>query len=600
MRPADLNSTWAELLIGRLAASGVRSVVVSPGARSAPLVLAAARTPGLTMQVLVDERSAAFFALGQARVTGRPSLLICTSGTAGAHYLPALIEASESGTPLLALTADRPPELHHRGAPQTIDQAKLYGGHVRRSFEVGPPEDDRRALEGTASVAALAVATTLAPNPGPVHLNAWLRRPLEPQATLNDADAALRASVAAIAERPLVRRFPPYRAPSPAALAELVDVCRRTPQGLIVCGPGPLGQSALAAPVSRLSRATGYPILAEATSQLRFRGGAPTEGFHCDFFDPLLRSAAWLARRRPALVLQVGRPPTSKGFELLLAGHPDIQRWVLAAHGWNDPYNQATGIIAADLTLSLESLSRLLGDAPLRAERAEWAQFWAAADRAAGAAVDELLADPALDAGEARVVRRVVEAAPADSLLFPGNSLPVREVDLFCPGSSARRRVLHQKGANGVDGLVSGAAGAASVSVAGAAVTLLMGDVACLHDLGGLAAAADLAADLRIVVINNGGGRLFELQALAALPDLRALFDKCFLTPPRLDIGAAAQAFGISFARVTRPDELLPLLAEAAPRPRIIEAVVAGETTGAVHRRLRELTERRLAAENLL
>ncbi len=579
MRPADLNTPWATLLVDRLAAAGVAHAAVSPGSRSTPLALACAREPRLRTVVLIDERAAAFYALGAARATGRPALLVCTSGTAAAHYAPAVIEASRAGLPLVVLTADRPPELQHRDAAQTVDQVKLFGAHARRYFELGLPDEDPRALEGLCGTAALAVATALAPAAGPVHLNAWFRKPLEPVPADGPADEGYRAAVDACRARPPIRRFAPRRAPAPEAIAELAARCRAARRGLIVCGPARAAPPGLRPALERAALATGFPVLAEATSQLRFLGAARGAAPRCDLFDPVLRAGAFVAAHAPEIVIQVGGPPVSKGYEGLASGDRAPERWVVTDHGWNEPYNRAAGIVAANPGTTLDALADALAHGPAPAH--DWAGTWREAGAAAARALDERLAADPAGAAEARAVRAAVARA-GDGLLMLGNSLPVREADLFCTGDAAVDGVLFQRGANGIDGLVAGAAGAAAAS--GRRVTLLLGDVSLAHDAGGLAAARHAGAPLEIVVLDNGGGRLFELLPVAGAPGLRADFERLFLTPPALDLAALARAYGVDFVATGEPADLAALPAPEPGRPRLVRVVLDGARTRAFHR----------------
>ncbi len=588
---AALNVPWARLFLRRLADAGVAHLVLSPGSRSTPFVFAAAEVFEGRTTTIVDERAAAFHALGFARASGAPVALVCTSGTAAAHWFPALIEAGATGVPLIAITADRPPELQHRAAPQTIDQVKLFGGHVRRYFELGLPDDDPRALDGLEATAALAVATARAPSAGPVHVNAWFRKPLEPrpEARRDAAQRAFEAQVAARLARPAVRRVPPRRLPDPRAVDELAAQCRSTAEGLIVCGPGPLAQRALLAPLQRLARATGYPLLVEAASQLRFAPPDTPDDARVDVFDPLLRAASFAGARDAKLVLQVGAPPTSKGFEMLVDARPDLVRWVLTAHGWNDPYNRAAAVVAAALPETLSALADALGDAG-RGPGA-WRRAWQDAGAHAAAVAAALAAEH--PAGEAALVRAVLEALPDDALLVLGNSLPVREVDLFCPRGSAALHVIAQRGANGIDGLVAGAAGAARALGGTRPVVLLVGDVSFLHDHGALAACPK-DVPLTIVVVDNGGGRLFELLPVADDPAHRARFEHDFLTPPALALEPLAAAHGVSFVRAASP-AAVRAVAWSAPGTRLVHATVDGSLTRALHGALHERVARALA-----
>lgn len=592
MKPADLNTPWAALLIDRLCGAGVRLAVVSPGSRSTPLVLAAAHEPRLTLHTIVDERSAAFFALGQARVTGAPSLLICTSGTAAAHYLPAVVEASRTRIPMLLLTSDRPPELQHRAAPQTIDQVKLFGDHVRRYFDLGTPDADSGALAGLGGTAALAVAISLGPDAGPVHLNAGFRKPLEPvpATSLNAEDVRLQAAVAAERSRPVARSFLSRRTASPEAILELAAECRERPRGLIVCGPASLGNAVARSAIERFAQVSGFPVLPEATSQLR---GAVSPCV--ELFDPLLRCPEFLDRFAPQLVIQVGEPPTSKGFELLVEGRSNVPRWSIAAQGWNDPFNRAFGHIEGDLSATFAALASALADSPRKA--AGWSETWVDAGYAARQALDRLVAERSTS--EAAFVHALGEALPEASLLMVGNGLPVREIDLFSSGLRSVG-VLCQRGANGIDGLVSGAAGAASV--AGRPVTLLCGDVSFVHDLGGLTACAELSGALNLVIVNNGGGRMFELLPIGADAELRPEFERYFLTPRAIALEPLAAAHGLAYRRAESPEALARVVERegAAKGVRLIEIVVGDRNTRAVHRQWQALVEEELRRAGLI
>lgn len=603
MTPRNLLGEWAGVLIESLADAGIRDVVISPGSRSTPFVLAAAACPRLRCHDAIDERAAAFFALGQARVTGRPSLLLCTSGTAGAHYLPALLEASYAHVPVLALTADRPHELQGCAAPQTLDdQARLLGGSVRRAFDLGPPEPAEEALLALRRIAAQAVLATRHPLPGPVHINARARKPLEPQAPQTDEELALAGRARAVLGRPIPRAHPPRLVPSPEAVAELVDACACAGgggrRGLIACGPAPLRSAEDRQALLALAAATGFPLLAEAASQLRFTR-RPPEVLCGDAFDLFLRDPALRARLAPDLILQIGAPPTSSSFDALLRAEAPgdrhrhrPRRFVLAAHGWNDPQSRAEALVLAPPGETARCLLDVLGSArPGGGVDPGFQQLLRQAEAGAWRAVAALL-DEEPD-GELALVRAAVAALPPGALLVLGNSLPIREVDAACPGALCEVEVLSQRGVSGIDGLVSGAAGAASV--AGRPTALLCGDVSFLHDLSGmhlLRAAAANEAPLSIVVINNGGGRIFETLPVAAAADPAAL--RRFTTPHEADLSGAARTFGLPFARVhdaaaLRAELGRALAGDARQGATLIEAVVDPGSAGRGQRRLMEL-----------
>ena len=582
----NLHVAWAKLFLRAAACAGVTEVVLSPGSRSTPLAIAAAAEPKLRLHVIVDERAAAFFALGQARVTGRPSLLVCTSGTAGAHYFPAIVEASQSFVPLLAVTADRPWELQDGAAPQTIDQVKLFGGFVRHHAELGLPDASPSALRAVPRLAAQAVARSLGPTPGPVHVNARFRKPLEP--------VTLAASAAPEPWEPLweslmARGAPAVHAPSYApdanAVAEIAERVARAERGLIVCGPAPLGQAQPDAreAILTLARRTGFPLLAEATSQVRF-GGDRTGVATCSAFDAVLRVPALRSGQAPDLILELGAPPTSSGYaELLAAAGERAARFVIAPHGWNDPRGDATALVHAEPAALARALTAVL---PERAPASPWAMTFTRADARARAVTERALAEAGFTEGA--VARAVLAACPEGSILAIGNSTPVRDLDAFCPASGRDVRVLHQRGASGIDGLVSGAAGSASVSAR--PVALLLGDVSLVHDLTalGLARIAGAAAPFVIVVVQNGGGRIFEQLPIAGAVDAE-LFERTFATPQAVRFDHAAAAFGVAYARVETAAALAEALAAGWSRrgATLIEAVVPPHGGAATMARIR-------------
>jgi 2-succinyl-5-enolpyruvyl-6-hydroxy-3-cyclohexene-1-carboxylate synthase len=568
-QPENTLAVWAELLFDALAAAGVTDVVVSPGSRSTPFVLAAAADPRLRLHDVIDERAAAFFALGQARVSGRPSLLLCTSGTAAAHYLPAVIEARHAGIPMLLLTADRPVELHGCGANQTIDQRSLFAAYARASLDLGIPDASPAALHGLRRAVVQAVHATRWPAPGAAHLNAPARKPLEPRAAatpeghaLAGLAAALRAQAPTIATRPIA-------APDPATLETIARLCLRARRGLIVAGPAGIEQARAAAAIAQLSAATGFALAAEATSQLR-GPGVRTVGA----FDLLFRSAPFRAEHGPDLVLQLGAAPTSGGFELLLSERPDLARVVIAPHDWPDPYGGASYLLVADVADAADGLGRAvmrLRGAP-SPEPSPYASTLAAADALSWRLVDADLAASSATLEEGAVVRQTVAALHEGAWLAVGNSLAVRHLDTFCPSLPVGVRVLSQRGASGIDGLVAGAAGAASAT--DRPVTLLLGDVSFLHDVGGLALARHARVPLVIVVINNDGGRIFEQLPLARSGHAAAL--PHFTTPHGLDLSFAAELYGLRFLRASSRDALAAALHEAHGRSgcTVVEAVV--------------------------
>jgi 2-succinyl-5-enolpyruvyl-6-hydroxy-3-cyclohexene-1-carboxylate synthase len=564
--PANLSVEWARVLFDGLAQAGATEVVISPGSRSTPFVLAAQSNARLRCHHVIDERSAAFFALGLAKVTGVPPILLCTSGSAAGHYLPAVIEASQTFTPLLIVTADRPFELQQCGANQTIDQQKLFGDHARLYVDLGAPDPAPDPLRWLHRSATRAFVAARWPVPGAVHLNARARKPLEPPETLDEPARAFAGLARGVAESSRADVFLPRVAASPEGMDALARACRRARRGLIVCGPGPVAQDEDRLDVAAFARRTGFPVLSEATSQFRF---CAMDALRCDAFDALYRSKRFRSELAPDLVIQLGSAPICAGWESVSAEH----RWVIAPHGWNDPQSTASAMLFGELGDVLRGTAERLEVA----EPTAWARRWDAANKDAWRVIEETFQEGALLEGVA--VRTVVESVPQGSVLAVGNSLPIREVDTFCPSAAADCRVWSQRGASGIDGLISGAAGAAC---SGAATTLLLGDVSFVHDLGGLAIAREADSPLVIVVLNNDGGRIFEQLPVAQ----SAAGLDAWITPHGLELSKAAELFGLPSSRVTTRGELEEALGCAHARLgcSVIEAVVPPTSSSAAYR----------------
>ncbi|HEV8549622.1 MAG TPA: 2-succinyl-5-enolpyruvyl-6-hydroxy-3-cyclohexene-1-carboxylic-acid synthase, partial [Polyangiaceae bacterium] len=337
-----LTGEWSRLLATSLAQAGLEHAVICPGSRSTPFAWALAETRGLRCHVLIDERAAAFFALGLARVTGHAALVLCTSGTAAANFFPAVVEASLARLPLLVLTADRPPELQAADAAQTIDQVKLYGAHAREFFDLGAPEPSPNALAGLRRIAMQALGATLAPVPGPVHLNARARKPLEPTAAENDADRRVSEAVSALIARGAPRVVTAERALAATDVAKLGRALAESRRGLVVCGPLPAHSPGAARAVRSLAERLGMPLFAEATSGVRF--DEEPDALTADAFDLLMRSRECRERLAPDCVVRLGGTPTSSGLEVLLGENPEAALHVIAEHGHPDALGRAQSV----------------------------------------------------------------------------------------------------------------------------------------------------------------------------------------------------------------------------------------------------------------
>ncbi len=566
--PAELQTEWARLVIDSFVRAGVGDAIISPGSRSTPFVMAALEQEGLRCTSAIDERSAAHYALGQARSTLRPSLLICTSGSAAANYFPAVVEASEAGVPLIVLSADRPPELHGCGSNQTTDQLGLFGTHVRLFANLGEPRADLLSLRAARRVVAQAVAEALGTHPGPVHLNAQARKPLEPER----AGGELRKHVDELLAEPLTRV---HRArPLEPSLVEhvpgivvdsVVEAFDAAAFPVILCGPADLRSAMFVDALQALSERAEAPILAESSSQLRHWPKTAALGA----FDSIWRCESGRAACRPDFVLQLGMTPVSKGWEIL-SSERRIRRVVVHPWEWADPSSDAEAIVQCDIGAFLTALSGAELDTSKRdRERAAMFERLNAIASDAAAAILAESGDALTEGGVAQVV---VDALPNPSALVLGNSLPIRGVEAWAPPSHKSLLVHSQRGVSGIDGVVSGAAGVAS-TVEGP-TTLLVGDVSFLHDLNGLQLGAALEGPLVIVVINNGGGRIFE--QLPIVQGGEGDWLRYFVTPHDADLESAAGTYGCAFRSASTVRGLRTALEEgyAGSGCTVVEAVV--------------------------
>ena len=578
----DLHSAWARLFVSALAQCGVAQAVLSPGSRSTPLALALAAQ--LPCTVLHDERVAAFFALGQARASGQASVVLATSGTAPGHWLPAVMEAREAGLPLLLLSADRPWEVQQAQASQTVDQVRLFGHHANAYFELGVPDPHPAALRAVTRIAAQAVLATAYPQAGAVQVNAHFRKPLEPQPS--DGREPWRPQFEAVARAGAPQLFAPQPTPRPQAVAQLVARVRAAPRGVLVAGPLPAPQAdELRAAVQRFLAASGYVLLAEGGSQLRFGLGAAAQPSCVGAFDALLRSPALRERLHPQLALEVGAPAVSAQWLAWIDGERAPSRWVLPGERPADPAGGAAGMLLGPVAALLDAAAAQLQEqsrpaADARAA-ADYARAWQTAESAAWAARRQATATADGEALHEHDIAPLLRAAlPPGAVLAVGNSSPVRDLDHDLPPDTAPLTVLHQRGAAGIDGGVAGAAGARSLLAA--PLALLLGDVALLHDAGGLAAAAAVRGPLAIVVVHNDGGRIFERLPLGRDETLATAREQLFVTPHGRAFDGLAATWGLAYARVDTAAELRRALAQAlvADRAMLIEARVAAGGSG--------------------
>ncbi len=561
-----LNCLWAGAAIEELWRLGVGACFLAPGSRCTPLTVAVAHHPHLPSWVHFDERGVGYAALGYARATGRPAVVICTSGTAVANLLPAVVEASLDGVPLLLLTADRPPELRDCGANQSVDQVKCFAPYVRWQHDL-PCPTTAFGLPVLLTCMDQAVQHATRAPAGPVHLNFMFREPFLPETeeTAGNLPAGWLESAV-----PFQQDILPVAVPPTEALAAVGQRCATAQRGLIVAGA--LGGPDEAAAVARLAEQLGWPLAADVCSGLRL-GPGPVG--RVDYFDLLLLPGGAAVGLRPDVVLHIGGRVTSKRLLSLMAGagadyvriRPDPRR--------DDPLHLGGAKLVGDIKASCDALGQHVPAGRL----APHAQELLAAAAAAARRLDALLAADGLS--EPWVARQLARLLPDDHGLVLAASLPIRTMDMFAAGEGGRARVAANRGASGIDGTIATAAGFARGT--GRPTALLIGDLALLHDLNSLALVRDLP--LTLIVLNNDGGGIFSFLPIAGQKDV---FERYFATPHGLSFSAAAGLFGLAYAAPTSPAEFTAAAAKAlaAKGPTLIEVRTDRRRNHALHARL--------------
>jgi 2-succinyl-5-enolpyruvyl-6-hydroxy-3-cyclohexene-1-carboxylate synthase len=576
------NTVWARAWAEELARAGVGEVAVAPGSRSTPLVLALARDSRFRLRVHLDERSAGFFALGIGKATGRPAAVVTTSGSAVANLLPAVVEASQAETPLLVLTADRPPRLRGADANQAIHQAGLFGSHVRASFESGPPSTNPPDLRHLRALASRAVDLATGPPAGAVHVNFPFDKPLEPSEDDTDAFGSddLPAAVGRPDNRPYVATLRGRSVPTERTLERLAALCA-TERGLIVAGPNPqpwrFGPAVL-----RFAARSGFPVLADPLSGARF---GPDQGaLRPAAYDFVLRSPEVREALRPSVIIRVGSSPTSAALQETLVAWSGVDYLVIDEGGrWKDHGATATEYLVADPVAALEALGDHLGGSGKAqgrsskrvpaasamsagpdpadggssdASRGAWTRTWAETDVVARGALPTA-DEEETPAHEGAVWPRLAEALP-EATVFVSNSMPVRDLDGFALPDERPWTVLGNRGASGIDGIVSTAFGVAATSEE--PVVCVLGDLALFHDQNGLLWAREEDLCVVFVLVDNDGGGIFHGLPIA---EHEPEFTRFFATPHGLDFSHAAALHGIELRDVT-PASLASEVADAA------------------------------------
>lgn len=522
MKHQEKMTTYLAAFVAELVHAGIKDVVVSPGSRSTPLAMILAEHEKLRVHIHVDERSASFFALGIAKATGKPTAILCTSGTAAANYYPAIIESYYSRVPLVVLTADRPHELRDIGAPQTIDQIHLYGKHVKWFVEMAPPEATDEMIRYVRTVCARAVGVAKRAPAGPVHLNFPFREPLVPVLDKGDLFQLPERNEGFVTTNEGVRTL------KVEDVEPIATAFSKHKKGIIVCGA--ISSDGFADAVVELSKKLQYPILADPLSQLR--SGTHDGTNIVDTYDTILRNEEAKKSLKPEVIIRFGAMPVSKFLLLFLKENQDALHFVIdGGGGWRDPTLLSTSMIECDET----AFCRTLLEVVKKREKSPYLTQWLNINKIARNGLKRVI--DTVEINEGRIFYELAEVLPEGSTLFVGNSMPIRDLDTFFHFNEKSIRILANRGANGIDGIVSTALGA---STACQPMYLIVGDLTFFHDLNGLLAAKLYDLNIKIIVINNNGGGIFSFLPQASYPKT---FEQLFGTPLNLDFEKVVQMY---------------------------------------------------------
>ena len=538
------NMVWAEIFVDELARCGLQDVCIAPGSRNTPLTLAFFAHPDIRIHTHLDERSAAFFGLGLALAGDRPSALLCTSGSAGANFFPAIIEANMSHVPLLVLTADRPPELRHSGANQTIDQIKMFGDHVLWSVDVALPEQDppEIALRNLRTLAARALATANGLRKGPVHLNFPFRKPLEPQYVEGwlGADQSMVSSIRP-GRQPYTKIERGDIRPTAEQVGLLSDLISSSERGIIVCGPRCPGGD-FPHIVGELARKCSYPLFADPLSGLRFGSHfsqAPIIGGYETFLDDSTSPP------QPDLVIYFGAVPTANRLNKYLARSDSAAHIHVQENGvWADENHITSHFLQADPCM----LCKALGKTQITPRESNWLDVWLKLESESWIELKSALEQLDFDGA---YIFDLLDLLPDGSMLLAGNSLPVRHVVQFGRPQKKKLHVFANRGASGIDGNISTGLGIAGSS--GQQTTILTGDITFYHDSNGLLGLRNLRSEkVTFIVLNNNGGGIFHRLPVA---QFEPPFKELFQTPHGLDLSSIARTYDLEYCKVPNRQE---------------------------------------------
>ena len=540
--PSNRNFVFSKVFVDELARSGVQHACISPGSRSTPLVMSLAQQSSIKTWIHLDERSAAYFALGIARALGKTVVILATSGTAPANLFPAVVEAHYSHAPVLIVTADRPPDQWEWGANQTIDQTRMYGSHAKWSVNMPMPEVTPDLLRYARAMACRAVSTTIQLPAGPVHINFPFREPLIPDHVPGDLpERGLPYAETAWEGRAREKAYTQVQigrsSLNKEQVAQITADLQKLRRGIIICGP----QNDLAFPsqLTKLANQLGFPILADPLSQMRC--GPHDRRLIIDCYETFLSSEKLVAALEPEVILRFGATPTSKALLTYIKHHHRAHQLLIQETDWPDPSHLTTNMVQANPSQVVTELTKGVVTTPDKG----WIERWLAVAATTRASITQQLAliDEMF---EGKIFAELAGLIPTKGVLFAGNSMPVRYLDSFYPSTSQQIRFLANRGASGIDGVVSTALGASAVLQD--PTFLVVGDLSFYHDMNGLLAAKQYPLNATIIVANNNGGGIFSFLPQREYPQT---FEKYFATPHGLTFESSARLYSLTYSKIT-------------------------------------------------
>ena len=540
------NILWAQIFIDQLASLGVRYACISPGSRSTPLTYVISKNRKIKSFINIDERSSAFFALGLAKATSKPVLVVTTSGTAVAELYPAIIEAYQQRTSLIICTADRPSDLIGTGANQTINQHNIFKNHIRWFRDLGSPSISETGLHHLQKIAIKAYQISLNEDRGPVHLNFPFRKPLEP---FSYTDEVSKKIFKLRPQRITGTKLQNHNASSGLVkvVEKLTEELAKSEKGIIIAGPMEYDRELIKG-IKKLSGLLKCPVFADGLSQLRFNINKKDTTILSNF-NSILKSDNFIKEHEPDIIIQFGRTPTSSLLESFLA-ETNTERYLVNSFGDKfDPSGNAKATLAIEPKYFCQYMTSKLKEKKIIRQYSLWLKDFIYADEMSEK-IKASLIDKAKFPNESIVINEVLKHVPSGSNIFIGNSLPVRDLDNFSGINSKKINIHFNRGASGIDGITSTALG---VALAKKPALLITGDLSFLHDLNALAVASKYSISPTIIVINNNGGGIFESLPIA---NKVKNFNKFFITPHNLELGEIVKSFGINHLLITTRSQL--------------------------------------------